>query len=108
MLRWHLVCTKKVTPLAGVWIESDNLTGSEFDEIVTPLAGVWIERHLPPQWEHLWQVTPLAGVWIESRCGYGNPLHSNVTPLAGVWIERLNAYPSDNNNTCHSPCGSVD
>ena len=44
---WH-----KVTPLAGVWIESPT-RGCHYDTPpVTPLAGVWIERDRTPPRQH--------------------------------------------------------
>lgn len=36
---------RKVTPLAGVWIEIDYETYLSIKDAVTPLAGVWVPYH---------------------------------------------------------------
>ena len=100
---------------------------------VTPLVGVWIETNLVFYYMKIYEVTPLVGVWIETtgyvsgtnppmghtsrrcvdwnqyRCGKENTKESHtsrrcvdwnvlicsiyfigrVTPLVGVWIETL-------------------
>ena len=54
-----------VTPLAGVWIEINDLSELMANRNVTPLAGVWIEICWFVENFYNPQVTPLAGVWIE-------------------------------------------
>ena len=55
-----------VAPLAGAWIETDNMHIHVDNDFVAPLAGAWIEtkthtgRSLPVF------VAPLAGAWIET------------------------------------------
>ena len=100
---------RKVTPLAGVWIEI-NTTATKFlltlslplrecglkftetaaklgRDIVTPLAGVWIEINKVEAIKNAITVTPLAGVWIEILHRWPCGDSTRVTPLAGVWIE---------------------
>ena len=36
----------KVTPRAGVWIETEPVNSGSEAAAVTPRAGVWIETHL--------------------------------------------------------------
>ena len=54
---------------------------------VTPLAGVWIEIVWGNPAPGAYVVTPLAGVWIEIAKIYDRDFSDAVTPLAGVWIE---------------------
>ena len=62
---YEYLTRKKVTPLAGVWIEIKLQKENEKLIAVTPLAGVWIEILLLLFYIPLAAVTPLAGVWIE-------------------------------------------
>ena len=55
--------------------------------LVTPLAGVWIETQRSLIYGLSCTVTPLAGVWIETSKFFGGLSVQLVTPLAGVWIE---------------------
>ena len=122
--------TERVTPLAGVWIETFNfwytvaaapslplrecgLKQKPFIicikvKIVTPLAGVWIETCPDPWRINRHCVTPLAGVWIETSCSPSFSCSRLVTPLAGVWIETPAVLSELFQDFRHSPCGSVD
>ena len=51
---------KRVTPLAGVWIEMFELRFASGELLVTPLAGVWIE---------IWVKT-----WRQSKRNWSLPL----------------------------------
>ena len=57
----------KVTPFAGVWIETFVLRWRWDMIIVTPFAGVWIETIMFVMCWVFNLVTPFAGVWIETR-----------------------------------------
>ena len=63
----HLFIFSKsfVAPLAGAWIEIEQLEMSLKKDLVAPLAGAWIEiyRDRPEGSES--KVAPLAGAWIE-------------------------------------------
>ena len=50
-----------------MWIETIYLYNKSKELRVTPLAGVWIETDGGAQEYYLDSVTPLAGVWIETR-----------------------------------------
>ncbi len=130
---WYFAFTVKasnVTPLAGVWIEIDNQTGSRAADHVTPLAGVWIEiasitvalsganvslpsrecglkfvldiSELQPA-----AVTPLAGVWIEIVIDFNNTTYVTSLPSreCGLKYQRKLREIEENR---HSPRGSVD
>ena len=56
---------------------------------VTPHAGVWIETHKPLQLGGRLFVTPHAGVWIETAVAGVTGDSLKVTPHAGVWIETV-------------------
>jgi len=58
LLHLHLI---RVTPLAGVWIETANFAEHERNGGVTPLAGVWIETAD--------QDIPAPGLSSHSPCG---------------------------------------
>ena len=75
---------------------------------VTPRAGVWIETQYSVNGAALVDVTPRAGVWIETITHALFPLLNAVTPRAGVWIETHSWYHHQTVYRCHSPCGSVD
>ena len=100
----------KVTPRAGVWIETFFYLLLYFKLHVTPRAGVWIETFCSEFLKYGIKVTPRAGVWIETLstvkifpwivtshparvCGLKRVWRSRikilgeVTPRAGVWIE---------------------
>ena len=102
--------SSKVTPRAGVWIETTEPTAKTRAREVTPRAGVWIETlafvvpfptrqpslpvrecGLKPKFDVLFvpapPVTPRAGVWIETYVGAACSIGNKVTPRAGVWIE---------------------
>ena len=78
-----------VTPYAGVWIETSDLSQYLNIAIVTPYAGVWIETLGLIQAASRIQVTPYAGVWIETHLSLTKRVVTTVTPYAGVWIETL-------------------
>ena len=54
---------------------------------VTPLAGVWVEIEQLMTSANFAHVTPLAGVWVEIYQQYDSSGEPSVTPLAGVWVE---------------------
>ena len=56
----------KVTPHAGVWIETQSLIINSSKKDVTPHAGVWIETRCVTTRGQAGRVTPHAGVWIET------------------------------------------
>ena len=78
----------KVTPHAGVWIETGAFSSRAKNLPVTPHAGVWIETFDLRCLRLHFGVTPHAGVWIETFAkGLERAGISMVTPHAGVWIE---------------------
>ena len=57
-----------VTPLAGVWIETDNRrTGSRAEIESLPLRECGLKQRSGRPRLHKCAVTPLAGVWIETQ-----------------------------------------
>ena len=76
-----------VAPLAGAWIEIQNLLFPTARQDVAPLAGAWIEMYFLSNMSLAKFVAPLAGAWIEIDISYGYRKIQNVAPLAGAWIE---------------------
>ena len=54
-----------VVPLAGTWIEINQVSEVVQDFFVVPLAGTWIEIGIPDAHKPPLCVVPLAGTWIE-------------------------------------------
>ena len=99
----------RVTPLAGVWIETARSLRHTWNIWVTPLAGVWIETKastakLSAELKSL----PLRECGLKQTLPDGYTAAASVTPLAGVWIETRRRLRSRAAQTSHSPCGSVD
>ena len=95
-------------PLRECGLKHHGDKGFRIPVKVTPLAGVWIETQRTPEERENELVTPLAGVWIETIGRLFPFFLVNVTPLAGVWIETtiISSYSAE--PLSHSPCGSVD
>ena len=61
-----MICSPFVAPLAGAWIEIDNLTGTEFYTIKSlPLRERGLKCPGAVVKKLLTLVAPLAGAWIE-------------------------------------------
>ena len=56
-----------VTPLAGVWIETDNTPESKQAKMSLPLRECGLKQVGRREYQWDMPVTPLAGVWIETR-----------------------------------------
>ena len=54
-----------VVPLAGTWIEIEEVQEFWKAALVVPLAGTWIEIVRPDPKHQRNTVVPLAGTWIE-------------------------------------------
>ena len=69
--------------------------------------GAWIEISKASCDTKYTLVAPLVGAWIEITTYFHIYIAYKVAPLVGAWIEIENfAFISE--NTCRSPCGSVD
>ncbi len=97
-----------VTPLAGVWIEIEELKSPLNAKSVTPLAGVWIEIvHAIPDISGF-GVTPLAGVWIEILSLQALSQILQSLPSRECGLKFLLLAPLLPQALRHSPRGSVD
>ena len=76
-----------VTPLAGVWIEIEQLQPVFRTGLVTPLAGVWIEIVVAPGRTGFFSSLPLRECGLKYYMCRKVKSGICVTPLAGVWIE---------------------
>ena len=77
------------------------------DAGVTPLAGVWIEIENIDSMVNRVYVTPLAGVWIEMNQKYRRFYRNGSLPLRECGL-KLWRYFTAHREVSHSPCGSVD
>ena len=90
-----------------MWIETEKNYKQKINKKVTPFAGVWIETMLLKLTDQKGAVTPFAGVWIETLMDYlGIPVNqshpSRVCGLKQKWLEK-NARGG-----CHTLRGCVD
>ena len=74
---------------------------------VTPRAGVWIETRHNPLTRQSQKVTPRAGVWIETLKNSGNRLFRGSLPARECGLKPVIA-PDGRYRLSHSPRGSVD
>ncbi len=96
---------------------------------VTPLAGVWIETSIMILWQAIVIVTPLAGVWIETDYRWGGGVRDESHPSRVCGLKRIpeldhtdwaGSHPSRvcglkhpgcrhiHCRPCHTPRGCVD
>ena len=79
--------TEGVAPLAGAWIEIQNLDLKTFQSLSLPSRerGLKYSDYLLILSHVL--VAPLAGAWIEMSQLMSSGFKTSVAPLAGAWIE---------------------
>ena len=79
---------RRVTPRAGVWIETMKIRLGIGRMGVTPRAGVWIETGDPDgRSEGGHASPPVRGCGLKHILNQYAPSPTEVTPRAGVWIE---------------------
>ena len=75
---------------------------------VTPLAGVWIEINLITGMGQPPQSHPSRVCGLKSLVSSQHPYIAHVTPLAGVWIEMIYSRILSFVFSGHTPRGCVD
>ena len=97
-----------VAPLAGAWIEINEITSLRSREAVAPLAGAWIEIFITLKGEEPCLSLPSRERGLKLIGDNDGAVRNRVAPLAGAWIEITSNRAKSHPPLSRSPRGSVD
>ena len=125
-----LVCSAKVAPFVGAWIEIILSAHLSFLLGVAPFVGAWIEISIcssntflvasHPLWvrglkfwalnhdEDWYKVAPFVGAWIEIGRNGNGMVDGAVAPFVGAWIEICSTCSAERTYQSRTLCGCVD